>query len=249
MLSSIQAPDAMLNRISPADGSSSFDDLGNAGPGTRLSRFRIPLSESAESSGFNEDAYWLGPREFTEEQIEELATRIVEQVRERGPFLSMGEFVNRQLNNSEFSMSGVLQSAIDATTLNGNYGEQALAGSLISDTNIAGYNYQNEDAATGWSFQGAPGYLSQADLLTALGNAATARSDTFTIRSYGDSRDKTGQVQATAYCEAVVQRFPEWIDEVDLAEIRPGQLNSEANSTFGRRFRIVSFRWLSESEI
>ena len=82
-----------------------------------------------------------------------------------------------------------------------------------------------------------------------LGNAATPRSDTFTIRGYGEVRDPAGKLLATATCEAVVQRFPEWVDSADLIETAPASLTSAANKRFGRRFLITSFRWLNQSEV
>jgi hypothetical protein len=254
MLASIKAPEAEINELSPSNRSSSFDKLDDGDPrGARFSRFRIPLSQSIENARLEELAYWLGPRELKEDELQILAEEIVKQVKLRGPFLTMGEFVNRQLGTGDLSQKGALQAAIDhadaQTGFNSDIGEAALAGYLIDDRRVSGYNYANPDAAIGSSFQGAPGYLTQADVLTALGNAATPRSDTFTVRGYGDSRDKAGRVLASAYCEAVVQRFPEWIDDRDLAESKPGELVSEANRKFGRRFRVVSFRWLSENEV
>ena len=86
-------------------------------------------------------------------------------------------------------------------------------------------------------------------MLTVLGNAATPRSDTFTIRAYGEARDAGGKPVARATCEAVVQRVPEYVDPADRAEVRPAELSSESNKRFGRRFNIVSFRWLAPAEI
>ncbi len=82
-----------------------------------------------------------------------------------------------------------------------------------------------------------------------LGNAATARSDTFTIRGYGEAHDAAGQITASATCEAVVQRLPDWYDPADLAETAPANLVSESNKTLGRRFRLLAFRWLNPDEI
>jgi hypothetical protein len=47
----------------------------------------------------------------------------------------------------------------------------------------------------------------------------------------------------------VVQRVPEWLDALDPAAAPPAALQSQANKTFGRRFVIASFRWLSPDEI
>jgi len=114
---------------------------------------------------------------------------------------------------------------------------------------VSTYKYVNSIAGSGSSYQGAPGYLSQADILNVLGNAATPRSDTFTIRGYGEARDASGKITAHATCEAVVQRFPEWVDPADPVETAPAQLKSQANKNFGRRFLITSLRWLNSNEI
>jgi hypothetical protein len=144
---------------------------------------------------------------------------------------------------------GALQQAIDDANLNSELVDDANPGFKIAEAAVSAYKYANIKAGTGPSYQGAPGYLSQADLLAVLGNAATPRSDTFTIRGYGEARDPAGKPIATATCEALVQRVPDYIDAADKAEISPAALTSTANKTFGRRFQIVSFRWLSPGEI
>jgi len=164
----------------------------------------------------------------------------------------MGDFVNRRPANDsiDHALCGALQSAIDVSGINTDVANQARAGGIILPSKIA-YNpyYKFPKAAEGASYQGAPGYLSQADLLAVLGNAATVRSDTFTIRSYGESRDAEGQLQASAWCEAVFQRVPDWVDPADKAETHPDQLTSEVNINLGRKFRLISFRWLAPNEV
>lgn len=92
---------------------------------------------------------------------------------------------------------------------------------------------------------GAPACLSQADILQKLGPVLSARSDTFTIRSYGECRDATGKVTARAWAEAVVQRTPQALHP-DAAGLDP---DTTPAGRFGRRFDIISFRWLTSSEI
>jgi hypothetical protein len=117
---------------------------------------------------------------------------------------------------------------------------------------------------------GIPGWLTQADILQAIGPNLSARSDTFVIRAYGDSLDlvnspdsniKPTDVKGRAWCEAVVQRFPDYIDPTDAASTFPAYANNQLtaagvpvltkliNQVYGRRFRIVSFRWLTKEEI
>lgn len=98
----------------------------------------------------------------------------------------------------------------------------------------------------GQSFQGAPGFVTQGDLLAMLGPALTARGDTFLVRTYGDSiNPATGDIQARAWLEAVVQRT---IEPVTSAGSTGADKYRPADA-FGRRFEVVSFRWLSESDL
>jgi hypothetical protein len=227
---------------------------------SRISRFRIPASApSTTSTGKDlKSAYWLGAREYSDQELEKLAEEIVEQVRLRGPFLSMAEFVNRRLGRDEKAQSGALQNAIDESELNNKFGNDADAGYEIQANDIGNNGYANATAGRGPSNQGAPGYLSQADILSVLGNAATSRSDTFTIRGYGEVRDpKSKKVIASAICEATIQRQIEYVDPKDGVDAAPESLanstavkiTSEANKKFGRRFEILSFRWLSKDEV
>ncbi|MBC8128009.1 MAG: hypothetical protein H8M99_12785 [Gloeobacteraceae cyanobacterium ES-bin-144] len=252
MLGSIHDSQTVFNKIDKTAKSSSFANLTATDTSknqARISRFRLPASESAKNGGDPNESYWLGAREYSDADLQLLAEKIVEQVRQRGPFLSMADFVNRRLGTGQPAQRGALQQAIDNTNLNQNLAGAANAGWEIPPASVSTYKYQNAEAGTGSSFQGAPGYLSQADLLNVLGNAATPRSDTFTIRGYGEARDAANKATATATCEAVIQRVPEYIDPADKAEIATTALTRTANKNFGRRFIIVSFRWLAANEI
>ncbi len=101
-------------------------------------------------------------------------------------------------------------------------------------------------ASTGY---GTPGYITQGDLLQVIGSGLVTRSDTFTVRSYGESRDVNGRILAKAWCEAVVQRTPDYVDSGDEAYKKQSELTSEANKTFGRQFKVISFRWLNSNEV
>ena len=100
---------------------------------------------------------------------------------------------------------------------------------------------------TGNTGAGAPGEVTQGDVLSAIGSFVSVRSDTFRIRCYGDSRDSTGKITARAHCEVVVQRIPDYLDPAETADASPPQVPS--NLLFGRRFVAVSFRWLRPTEI
>jgi hypothetical protein len=119
----------------------------------------------------------------------------------------------------------------------------------VSDPKL--YNYKTPEATTGNPAAGAPGWVSQGDLLRILEPAATVRGDTFVIRSYGEALDSDGRVIARAYAEAVVQRMPEYVDPADRPSlnVHSDPAAKPANKTFGRRFNVASFRWLSHNEI
>ncbi len=249
MLASIHDSQALFNSINKSAETSVLTPLPAPSGKARISRFRLPASTSAADGAPSQDGYWLGPRELSGEELQTLAEKIVGQVRLRGPFLSMAEFVNRQLGEVDTAQRGALQQAIDLSNLNSSLANASGAGFEIPAASVSGYNYKNPTAGNGPSYQGAPGYLTQADILNVLGNAATARSDTFVVRSYGESHGTSGETTATAVCEAVIQRLPDWIDPADKAGTAPADLGSQTNKTLGRGFRLISFRWLADDEI
>ena len=93
---------------------------------------------------------------------------------------------------------------------------------------------------------GVPGNLLQTDLLEALGPALATRSDTFTIRAYAETAGADGN-PAACLLEAVVQRLPAFVNDLDAAESAFKDLRPE-NKLFGRRFKIISLRWLKPHE-
>jgi hypothetical protein len=106
----------------------------------------------------------------------------------------------------------------------------------------------------GFRSTGIPGWITQADVLQAIGPVLSARSDTFRIRGYGEALSGDGKtVLARAWCETIVQRTPNYIDPANTPTERDATLTdkvlSPMNKQFGRRFEIVSFRWLSQDEI
>jgi len=120
----------------------------------------------------------------------------------------------------------------------------------ITDADLAGTNYAFKKAALGPRYQGSPAYISQADILEPIAPVLNARSDTFLIRSYGEALSPDGKtVLAKAWCEAVVQRYPDYLNPQDKPEtpMTTPSLKPE-NKIFGRRFILKSFRWLSPNE-
>jgi hypothetical protein len=207
---------------------------------------------------------WNGYREFSNSDIEKLASEIVKQVRLRGPFLSMSEFVNRRIGpSSDLTRSGAIQNAIDDSKVNDSvYATQVrVTENDVKDINT--YGFKTPIAATGNPAAGAPGWLSQADILKILEPAATVRSDTFVIRTCGEATDSGGTVIARAYAEAVLQRVPEYVNPSDppaalvpnpnaptvAADPLAPAIAAPENIAFGRRFQMISFKWLASNEI
>ena len=160
-------------------------------------------------------------------------------MKERGPFQSIAEFVNRRISSDlDMANAGALQSAIENSAINTNIGVSAPK------------NYdETEPGSTGSAFtgDGAATQIIQSDLLNRLAPSITVRGDTFKIRAYGEATVDNNTTRV--WCEAVVQRGHKFMDTEDESTIAVGDLDKEVNKTFGRRFEIVSFRWLTEPEV
>lgn len=241
---------------------------GSALEGTPFSRFRTPPSGADKPSDGYKTEEWSGYRKITDEELDKLATELVEVVRERGPFLSVADFINRRLvpigtgNVADQGLMGALDQAISRTDLNQalNTGDYSMR---MTGFGTGAYEPGNTEAVWGEKSHqrtskatGMPGFLQQGDILQTLGSTLTARGDTFRVRSYGEARDGSNKVVARAWCEAVVQRLPDYLDPSDAAEtpaFNPdGTANNnlnQTNRTFGRRCQIASFRWMQPSEV
>ncbi|UPA28133.1 MAG: hypothetical protein LW808_002390 [Verrucomicrobiota bacterium] len=170
-----------------------------------------------------------GLRQLEQQAVWDLAQAVVQQIQRRGVAGSLGEFINRKLvskehPDAELGLKGALQAAIDATNTNAEYGGENVISQVHSP-------FFDDEAASGPTWAGAPGFLTQADLLQSIGTVLCARGDTFKIYVYGNTLDDEGQVLAETHCEALVQRFPEWLD-ADKPEL-------------GRRYQVLSMRWHS----
>jgi hypothetical protein len=286
-----------------------------------------PVDLSNNSQVGRDDApSYAGFRQLTDNDIDVLAVKIVQQIRYRGPFLSLAQFVNRRITplgvnaiNDPTSISGALQTAIDissagtalpslnnfanatiggGTNANGNgFSNSTMDSTLIPGTGVGNLTLVYPDGASQLQatpypkgsadpfsrLVGIPGWLTQADILEALGPILAARSDTFVIRTYGEvldpsinQKDIVGSIATNpnfvlsrAWCELVVQRIPDYVatDKNSLNDpsvtsgwgapnpAAAGNYNgnngilSAVNATFGRRFRIVSVKWLSPTDI
>lgn len=209
------------------------------------------LSAFGDDSGVtppNTHLFRRGMRTLTAAQVAAFAGKIVELVRMKhaaiegtgGPFRSLDEFLSP---NPLFAGTG--------TDADGNtvaLAPRSLLEAAIAD---AGVNSEIAEFSSQW--------LTQADVMTALAPVLFPRSDTFVIRAYGEAWNPvTATAEGRAWCEATVQRVPDYMvprSETangpvgDAPDALPLELTHELNKQLGRRFKVVSFRWLTRSDI
>jgi hypothetical protein len=267
------------------------DAASPAGPTvTALTKFARAFGP-ADNSGSDP---WTQYRELSEAQIDELAGRVVEEVRIRGPFMSLGDFINRRLindPNGTFGLKGALQAAIDKSTIN-NTAISSAAPTISGGTFAAPASttptdpnaiYSNNTTTGGWwkeisaypkipankrfpsiramsrtnneasvtAALGAPGIVTQMDVLNSVGPNLTARSDTFVVRAYGEAQDDAGNVIGKAWVEVVVQRSTEYmamgVGQRYPEYVEPNRrrlayrVNSDANKAYDRQALVETY--------
>jgi len=234
---------------------------------TQFSRFTQPVAGEFTGSSVSDGDKWAGFRSLNDDEIESLATEIVAEIGNRvastspepRPYLSLSDFVNRELTNIDFGRTGVIQAAIDRAGLNRSENVSS-PDSAISKDSLDNGNFPEPenillaDGSPGSASMSAPTYLMQADVLQAIGSFISVRSDTFRIRSYGQSLDPLNQqVLAKVWYEAIVQRIPEPVNPSSDTPKDPDYWTAlDANGDpqpFGRRFKVLSIRQLSEDEV
>lgn len=174
---------------------------------------------------------WIGARKLSDDEVRALAENIVIEVQKRGPFVSLADFVNRRLTDTddETSHMGTLDAAIKASGLNSRFERNTdyVTGSVIrgsdprsEDNNHPTFKNSYRYRSSGGQYTtvqpksqawGLPGFLTQGDLLEPLAPSIAVRGDTFTIRAYGES-SVNGEVKARAWLEVTVERTPHYVD-------------------------------------
>jgi hypothetical protein len=223
----------------------------------------LASNDSEGVSPANTHLFRRGMRTLSATQVAAFAAKIVELIGVKhaaadpagGPIRSLEEF----LSPSE------LFAGVDAE---GNSGAaRSLLEAAIAD---AGINADIAEFSSQW--------LTQGDVMTALAPILFPRSDTFVVRTYGEAVNpvklpltyRAGDpippdaIEGRAWAEAIVQRLPEYFDRSDPPETLAPAFDTPAdpenpesaptqahqlNKQFGRRFKIVSFRWLTRSDI
>ena len=270
---SVEAWTALLRHLKDAEvptldreGSISLDNGGGYPLGRDALAGEAVAGGSTNNSGegFTEATEYTGYRRFTDAQIDALARQMVEEIKARGPFLSLSEFINRRLTadpgEENLARAGVIEAALlylseQGSSSDNPYRElQAVAGEVTAAP-PGDHAYRFPYAALGSTAYGFPGWTRQADVLRPLAPVLSARDDTFTIRAYGDAKNSKGEVIARAWCEAIVKRSADYVDTTDANTDLPGSGGDEdksvnpVNEKFGRRFDVISFRWLTDKAV
>ncbi len=171
--------------------------------------------------------YRRGARHLHSSELERLATEIVRLLQDRAePFFSMSDFLSAQ-EGSELSLL-----------------EQAIANTLSKEGR---QQWDHEWETNGrWPKVAAeqvdidhfsPGYLTQADIMSAIGPMLAPRSDTFKIRARAETRTPD-QRTYSATIEAIAQRLP--------TALEPGNAD---HGPLNRRLKLISLRWLADDEL
>lgn len=210
---------------------------GFSAQGSGFFRFSQSAQETfhtdGDSGGMNRAHHRQGFRggnsrvgQLSSTQIRSIATEVVALLRAKGePFTSMEEFVSPTGGPGTRSLL-----------------EQAIFNAGVNTETGANVDFDGDGSLdTTGEIPMCSLKLTQADVLTALAPMLQNRSDTFVVRTYGEAVNPvTGVVDGRAWCEATVQRIPTPVDSADI--IQP-------SLPFGRRFQIVSFRWLTPEDI
>ena len=233
-------------------------DTGYGSPNrTPFPRTLFPQGQENDKAEYSTKVF-TGFRSLGDQEIDSLAEAIVREVKVRAPFFGLSDFVNRRLTEDPTGRNGAIEAALEQSLPNRGQNQQfpiikqslPNQGGLVAEGNPRQSDLTRSDqllkpASTGY---GTPGYITQGDILQVIGSGLSARSDTFKVRSYGESRDINGKVLAKAWCEAVVQRTPEPVRPDQVTGLNP-RVPQDGEVNFGRRFQIVSFRWLHADEV
>jgi hypothetical protein len=197
----------------------------------------VQSASSGTPATINVPLFRRGLRTLTATQIQALAAEIVVLLQQKhtasGPYRSVEEFLNPSslfiTSSGTGAQISLLEKAIEVTGLNSQ--------SALNLTSIG----TEPEFSSQW--------LTQADIMTTLAPMLFPRSDTFLIRAYGETvNPATAATESTAWCEAVVQRLPEPLQPASATSPTDSEYQTPPG-TLGRRFKLISLRWLTSSDI
>jgi hypothetical protein len=159
------------------------------------------------------------------EQVPRLAERVVELVQtkqnDNGPFRSLQDFLS---GRAEWGGRSVLEKAIEDSGLNPSPLQPV---AMVETEDYPGFSSLT---------------ITPADIMSALAPYLRVRSDTFAIRVYVECLyPASTDVAARSWAEAIVQRCPAPVDAGDSIDQPSGR--------YGRRFNLISFRWLHPADL
>lgn len=229
---------------------------------TPLTRIQQPIEDAFESgsASYDDDTAWGGFATLSDQQLDDLANAIVNEIKLRIAsqgtiFTSLSAFVNRSLSNDDSGLTGLLQAAIDKSGINSSFTGASIE---VDHTELVGdsgdfpepNNILDGDGTARSTATSATAIITQGDLLQVIGSFASVRSDTFRIRSYGSSEDPiSGETISQAWCEAIVQRIPEPLVPNATDPSDANYWEPQSSDAFGRKFKVIGFRWLNEDEV
>jgi hypothetical protein len=224
--------------------------VGNASREGTFARFSHSLEETYEApatpafEGYGSNLepvapsafYRHGARRLDSGQLEDLAREIVSLLKTKAqPFTSVKEFLS--VNDNGLSSAGdksLLEEAIANVLGTGNGGRQQWYHEW--ETNGTPRDESGESPIEIDHFS--PGFLTQADVMTAIGPMLSPRSDTFKIRARGICYGRQATVESAATIEATVQRIP-----------TPTNPDADPAGPTSRQFKVLTFRWMKDEEI
>jgi hypothetical protein len=223
------------------------------------------IKEGDNVNSASEEAY-LGYRSLSQSEIRTLAAEIVAQVKRRGPFRSLAEFINRTLPDDDSSVSddwesdalqGALAAAIENAGVNKRFRDEMILAvshrNFDKELKTAARKTGGSTSASGPAASHAPGFLTQADLLSRLGPCLSARSDTFRVRFYGEttgtSPTNEGTDESHFQGEAIFQRLPEVAEQDEVSSGVASSSDGDDWNGLHRTFALIGFRWLRDNEI
>lgn len=268
----------------------SIDTLNSSSPSNSdttapMGRFLNPLiseeslvGENRDNTDFATANAWGATRTLNAEEVTVLSKRIIEEVKRRGPFLSLADFVNRRLEpDTEVTgdervyqeVLGSLQSAINKAT--------------VKDQQINNHYYEAENTAgVKMTIKPVEDWVSRGFNVSSKAKEAMFGATESTIDNIGglihnyapnslsqaDILTKIGSSIAVRGDTFIIRAYGDsvdsttgdikakaWCEAVVQRSAKPVSWDGtskelvQPSSIFGREFTLTSFRWLSEKDV
>ncbi len=162
-----------------------------------------------------------GRKALTDLEVDQLSSNIVSLIRER---------FNHPTYNRPFS---TLKEFLEPLELKGSTNKSLLDLAIEQTPSI---NEYSDDFDTYPIWENTSDFTTQADLLNNLSPIITTRADTFKIRAYGEALNPiSGEIEASSYCEAIVQRLPQKVSNnipIELGDPEKNTISGQFNEPY-----------------